>query len=87
MNYKTLSINVKNEPRGNRHGYLPSDYARDAALEIEKEMANLGIKSWPIDDVRAEKTAIDYAHEEIYKCSDMFRDKLSIEITEECIEE
>lgn len=90
MKIKSLTITVASESRGNRHGYIGSDYARDAAVEIERSLAAMGRSSWPADDAAAElaeSSARREAEEQIAQCDDMFRDLLSIEITEEEIEE
>lgn len=43
MNAITIfSIGVHSEPRGNRHGYTASDYARDVADEINKRAGEQG---------------------------------------------
>lgn len=89
MKIKSLTITVKSEDRGNRHGYIGSDYARDAAAEIERSLAAMGRSSWPADDADAdlaEASAIREAEEQIAQCDDMFRDLLGIEITDEEIE-
>lgn len=90
MKIKNLSIRVATEPRGNRHGYTASDYARDAAVEIDRSLAAMGISSWPTDAADAdlhEASARREAEEQIAACDEMFRDRLSIKITEEEFEE
>lgn len=90
MKIKSLSIRVATEPRGNRHGYTESDYARDAAVEIERSLAAMGRSAWPAESADAaldEASARREAEEQIAACDAMFRDRLSIEITEEEIEE
>lgn len=89
MKIKSLTITVASESRGNRHGYIGSDYARDAAVEIERSLAAMGRSSWPADadaDL-AEASARREAAEQIAQCDEMFRNLLGIEITEEEIEE
>lgn len=90
MKIKSLRIRVATEPRGNRHGYTASDYARDAAVEIQRSMDAMGRSSWPADADDAalyERSARREAEEQIAACDEMFRDRLSIEITEEEFEE
>lgn len=90
MKIKHLRINVAIEPRGNRHGYMPMDYAKDAAVEIERSLAAMGRSSWPAGDPQAalhESSARREAEEQIAQCHEMWRDLLTIEITEEEIEE
>lgn len=90
MKIKSLSIRVATEPRGNRHGYTARDYARDAAVEIERSMAAMGRSSWPADAADAalcESSARREAESQIAECNEMWRDLLSIEISEEEIEE
>lgn len=90
MKIKSLRIRVATEPRGNRHGYTASDYASDAAVEIECSLAAMGRSSWPADTADAalhEASARREAEEQIAACDEMFRDRLTIEITDEEIGE
>ena len=90
MKIKSLSIRVATEPRGNRHGYTASDYARDAAVEIERSLAAMGRSSWPADAADAdlhEASARREAEAQIAACDEMWRDRLSIEVSEEEVEE
>ena len=90
MKIKSLTVTVKTEPRDNRHGYARSDYARDAAAEINRSLAAMGYSAWPADDADsalAELTAVRKAEEQIAQCDEMFRDLLSVEVTDEEIDE
>lgn len=90
MKIKSISIKVATQPRGNRHGYTTSDYARDAAIEIERSLAAMGRSSWPADSNHAaleECAAINEARTQIAQCDEMFRDLLSVAIDEVEIDE
>lgn len=90
MKIKSLNIRVATEPRGNHHGCTTSDYARDAAIAIERSMAAMGRSSWPADADDAdlcEASARREAEAQIAECNEMWRDRLTIEICEEEIEE
>jgi len=59
-----LLITVAPEERGNRHGYIGYDYARDASDSIEQRNAD-DFSWWPEDDRWARPRAIEIAQEEI----------------------
>jgi hypothetical protein len=81
MRIKTIDITVAQEPRGNRHGYTGSDYARDAAVEIERDLSAQGLRSWPSDEADVEASARRAAESMIAECDESFRPLLGIEIT------
>ena len=80
----SLNITVADAHRGNRHGYTSSDYARDAAAEIERGLADAGLRSWPANGPEAEiaeASARREAEKQIAECDEIFRDLLGIEVT------
>ena len=87
MQVKSITITVASDPRGNYHGYTSSDYARDAAADIERSLAAMGRSSWPVGDTMAEASALREAAEQIAQCDEMFRTRLGVEVTTEEIDD
>lgn len=74
-----ISIGVHPIPRGNHHGYAASDYAKDAAAEINSRLSSDGGYTIICGDQKSIDWAIDRALEEIDSCDDMFRHRLFVD--------
>lgn len=87
MKIKTLTVVVEWKTRGDQHGYTPSDYARDAAAEINKRLGDQGLSSWVEGDAAAEQTAISAAESELAGVTTIGNELLKIDIETSEIEE
>lgn len=82
MKIKTLTVVVNWQPRENESGYTSSDYARDAAADINKRLGDQGYASWPSGDEQSEQYAIRLAEQEIAEVTGIGRELLKIEVEE-----
>ena len=75
-----LRIKVEDSPRGNTHGYTSSDYAHDAARDIDMEFEEQF--AWPDDkhESLARSSAINIAEQAISKVA-IGGERLSYEIS------
>ena len=77
---KALLVRVKQENRGNYSGYTKSDYARDAAFNINKHLETIEHSDWRASDIEQEHYSIVEATSCIKQCDEMFRELLYIDI-------
>lgn len=87
MKMITVEVAASSATRGSRHGFTASDYARDAANEINARLMGAGVATNSADEPGAVQSAIRRAEREISECDGMFRDLLHIEQIEWDIEE
>lgn len=81
-----LRVTYNTAPRENTHGYTRTDYAQDAAAEINRNLMDAGMTSWRITGnamaTREAQSLRDHAQQQIDACAEGIREQLRIEVEE-----